>query len=69
MGMLDLTMDERRLVTRVLDQAYQDLRGEIYKTDTLDMKKTLEEEKLVLAAVLSKLGLEKPDTLLSHGTK
>jgi hypothetical protein len=69
MGMLDLTMDERRLVTRLLDQAFQDLREEIYKTDTLDMKKTLEEEKRVLASVLAKLGIEKPDTLLAHRAK
>ncbi len=67
--MLDLTMDERRLVTRILDQAFQDLREEIYKTDTLDMKKSLEEDKRVLALVLSKLGVEKPDTLFSHRMK
>jgi hypothetical protein len=69
MGMLDLTMDERRLVTRILDQAYQDLREEIYKTDTTDMKASLEQEKRILSAVLAKLGIEKPDTLLRPGMK
>ena len=61
MGILDLDMDERRLVTRILDSAYQDLREEIYKTDTPSMKEELEEDKKVLNRVLAKLGVAKRD--------
>jgi len=55
--LLDLDMDERRLVTRVLERAFLDLRSEIYKTDTTGMKDDLRREATILGHVLEKLGL------------
>ncbi|HZU98692.1 MAG TPA: hypothetical protein VFF73_18445 [Planctomycetota bacterium] len=59
MGFIDLGMEERRLVTRILDQAYQDLRHEIYKTETTEMKEALKRDEKILAGVLEKFGIEK----------
>jgi hypothetical protein len=61
MAILDLEMEERRLVTRILDQAYQDLRQEIYKTDTTGMRADLDRDKEILREVLKKLGVIKKD--------
>ena len=67
--MLDLDMDERRLVTRLLEHAYLELRSEIYKTDTHAMKDELRHEEAILARVLDKLGLhiEHPQPLRDVG--
>jgi hypothetical protein len=61
MAILDLGMEERRLVTRILDHAYQELREEIRKTDTTEMKSDLENQKVILRDVLAKLGITKKD--------
>ena len=57
--MVDLDMEERRLVTRILVGALRDLRSEIYKTDTRSMKDDLKKEEQILGRVLDKLGVHK----------
>jgi hypothetical protein len=52
-------MEERRLVTHLLETAYRELRSEIYKTESAPMKAELKHDEKVLAGVLKKLGLEK----------
>jgi hypothetical protein len=59
MGLLDLDMDERRLVTRILERAFLELRSEIWKTDAPAMKDELKREEVVLGRVLEKLGVHK----------
>ncbi len=59
MGPLDLDMDERRLVTRILLRAYEDQKVEIHRTETASMKDELRRELSMLVSVLGKLGVSR----------
>jgi hypothetical protein len=58
-SLLDLSMEERRLITRILERAYGDLRSEIYKTDSPSMKDELKREEALLGGILEKLGIHR----------
>jgi hypothetical protein len=58
---LDLTDTEAELVREILQQAYQDLREEIYKTEGTDYKATLKGRERTLESVLQRLRSPSPD--------
>ena len=51
-----LTPEEAALAVEILQQAYQDLREEIYKTENTDFRATLKRREDLLASVIGKLG-------------
>ncbi len=52
---IDLTGDELRLLAEVLDDAYSDLREEIYKTEDHDFKRQLKEREDLIKSLIEKL--------------
>jgi len=52
---ISLSGEEADLVARVLRQYYSDLREEIYKTETFELKDQLKREEAVLKEILNKL--------------
>jgi hypothetical protein len=52
----ELTPEEAALAREILQQAYQDLREEIYKTEGTDFRAGLKRRQDLLAAVIRKLG-------------
>ena len=52
---ISLSGEEADLVARVLRQYHSDLREEIYKTETFDVKDQLKREEIVLEGILDKL--------------
>ena len=54
--MEQLTNEEAALTVEVLQQAYQDLRDEIYKTDDRNFRANLKQREDTLAVVIRKLG-------------
>jgi len=51
-----LTADEAALALEILQQAFQDLREEVYKTENTDYRATLKQREEMLASVIRKLG-------------
>jgi len=51
-----LTPEEAALALELLQQAYQDLREEIYKTENTDFHAALKRREEMLAAIIAKLG-------------
>lgn len=58
---LDLTEDERDLLTSVLEEELPDLRVQIVDTDRIDVKEALRSRKEVLSGVLEKLRQAAPE--------
>lgn len=56
MRMEQLTPEESALTLELLQQAYQDLREEIYKTENTDFRAALKQREGLLASVIGKLG-------------
>jgi VIT1/CCC1 family predicted Fe2+/Mn2+ transporter len=54
--MEQLTPEEAALTREILEQAYQDLREEMHKTDDTDFRAGLTQRKELLAAAIRKLG-------------
>ena len=54
--MEQLTPEEAALALELLQQAYQDLREEIYKTENTDFRATLKKREDLLGAIIRKLG-------------
>lgn len=52
---ISLSGEEAALVATVLRQYHSDLREEIYKTETFDVKDQLKREEAVLEGILDKL--------------
>ncbi len=53
--MIDLTPEELALAKEILEQAYQDLREEIYKTEGADFKARLKSREEALAVIIKKI--------------
>jgi len=47
--------EEAAVIARILDQYYSDLREEIYKTETFDVKNQLKREEATLKEILGKI--------------
>jgi hypothetical protein len=54
--MEQLTPEEGALALELLQQAYQDLREEIYKTENTDFRAALKKREDLLGALIRKLG-------------
>ncbi len=54
--MVELSGDEAAIVREILQQAYQDLREEIYKTENTDFRARLKQREDLLGAIIGKLG-------------
>jgi len=54
--MEQLTPEEAALMLELLQQSYQDLREEIYKTENTDFHAALKKREDMLASVIRKLG-------------
>ena len=57
---ISLSDEEGALIARVLRQYYSDLREEIYKTETFDVKDQLKREEAILKGLIDKLSSAKP---------
>jgi hypothetical protein len=57
---ISLSDDEAALLATVVSQYYSDLREEIYKTDTFEVKDQLKRDEVVLKGILNKLASVKP---------
>lgn len=57
---ISLSDDEAALLATVVSQYYSDLREEIYKTDTFDVKNQLKRDEIILKGILNKLTSAKP---------
>lgn len=53
---IDLTEEEAKLVREILHDAFQNLREEIYKTDSSHYKEQLKTRETALEALVKKLG-------------
>jgi hypothetical protein len=52
---VELTTEEIALLRELLNNAHQDLREEVYKTEATDWKRALKERDQVLQGLLTKL--------------
>jgi hypothetical protein len=52
---VELSPDEHRLLTELLDQDYRELKEEINKTETFDYKRALKERERTLVGLIGKL--------------
>jgi len=57
---INLSDDEAVLLGRIARQYYSDLREEIYKTETFDVKDQLKREEAILKGLIDKLSSAKP---------
>ena len=57
---MDLNSEEIAVAREILEQAYQDLREEIYKTEDTDYKRRLKEREATLQSVIAKLSSAPP---------
>jgi hypothetical protein len=55
---ISLSDEEANLLTAVCSQYLSDLREEIYKTETFEVKNQLKREEAVLKGILTRLGGE-----------
>lgn len=57
---MDLNAEEITLAREVVEQAYQDLREEIYKTEDTDYKRQLKAREATLQSLIAKLSAAEP---------
>ena len=55
---VEITAEEQAVVIELLEQAYRDLKEEIYHSEARDFKDQLKSREALLANVLQKLGRE-----------
>ncbi|MEW6207938.1 MAG: hypothetical protein AB1631_06195 [Acidobacteriota bacterium] len=53
---IELTPEEKDLLTSIVDQYFSSLREEIYKTEEYEFKTRLKEEEAMVKKILEKLG-------------
>jgi hypothetical protein len=53
---VDLSAEQRDLLTELLDEAYRNLRAEIHRTDDYEYKEGLKARQQALLSLLDKLG-------------
>ncbi len=56
---IEFTQDEAALLRELLERAFTDLRGEVYKTKAADWKRELKAREVVLNGLIGKLSAAK----------